>query len=88
MKVNIWDFLVFFTCECISSLVIGFSKKDKRRDFVDNDIENFEFSSRSNNRKFSKVRIGSLSDKSSRKDAFVSDLENPLLNKFENEKKF
>ena len=45
MEVNIWDFLVFFTCECISSLVIGFSKKDKRRDFVDNDIENFEFSS-------------------------------------------
>ena len=87
MEVNIWDFLVFFTCECISSLVIGFSKKDKRRDFVDSDIENFEFSS-SNNRKFSKVRIGSLSDKSSRKDAFVSDLEDPLLNKFENEKKF
>ncbi len=88
MEVNIWDFLVFFTCECISSLVIGFSKKDKRRDFVDSDIENFEFSSSSNNKNFSKVRIGSLSDKSSRKDAFVSDLEDPLLNKFENEKKF
>ena len=88
MEVNIWDFLVFFTCECISSLVIGFSKKDKRREFVDSDIENFEFSSSSNNRKISKVRIGSLSDKSSRKDAFVSDLEDPLLNKFENEKKF
>ena len=88
MEVNIWDFLVFFTCECISSLVIGFSKKDKRRNFIESDFENFEFSSSINNRKFSKVRIGSLSDKSSRKDAFVSDLENPLLNKFENEKKF
>ena len=88
MEVNVWDSLVFFTCECISALVIGFSKKEKKRDVIESDIENFEFSTGSN-KKIVKGRVGSLSNKSSMKDnTYVSDLEDPLLNKFENEKKY
>ena len=95
LNVNVWDFLVFLMTELICSLVIGFSKKHKKKNTLVNEIEKYEFNEACTYKGSGNFNIGvdkentlnhNNSLNNNNKDMHFFDLEDPLLEKFENEK--
>ena len=95
-SINLWDFIVFSTTELLCSIVIGFSKKHKKKNTLFNEIDKYEFNQEnykgSGNINFgidkgenalNQTNNNSITNLNRGNNFF--ELEDPLLEKYENE---
>lgn len=83
ISMNLWDFSVFVMNELLCSFVVAYVRKEKRKDAFLLEIENYEFN---NNYNFKMSYAGGANKRDNNKDTnAIPDLEDPLLENFENE---